>query len=57
MAKIAPAVEWSLAWSTAASPWITSPCDACQFPATYALKIEPGGIAATGWPGRSAGTP
>lgn len=41
MAKIAPAVRVVPGLEHGRIPWIASPCDACQFPATYALKIEP----------------
>ncbi len=41
MAKIAPVVRVVPGMEHGRLPWIAAPCDACQFPAAYALKIEP----------------
>jgi hypothetical protein len=41
MAKIAPVVRVVPGLEHGRIPWIAFPCDACQFPATYAIKIEP----------------
>lgn len=41
MAKIAPVVRVVPGFEHGRVQWITSPCDTCQFPATYAIKIEP----------------
>lgn len=55
MAKIAPVVRVVPGFHQGRIPWIGFPCDSCQFPVTYAIKIEPrwdscDGIAGTfGW--------
>jgi hypothetical protein len=41
MARIAPVVRVVPGLEHGRIPWIAFPCDACQFPATYAIKIEP----------------
>jgi hypothetical protein len=41
IAKIAPVVRVVPGFERSRIPWIAFPCDSCQFPATYAVKIEP----------------
>src|SRR5262249_29683247 len=41
MAKIAPVVRVVPGFGHGHIPWIAFPCDSCQFPVTYAIKVEP----------------
>jgi len=41
MAKIAPVVRVVPGFEHGHIPWIAFPCDSCQFPVTYAIKVEP----------------
>jgi hypothetical protein len=45
MAGLAPVVSVIPGFDKSNIPWIAPPCDSCQFPARYALKIE------TSWDG------
>src|SRR5262249_56336126 len=41
MAKIAPVVTVVPGFAHGHIRWIAFPCDSCQFPVTYAIKVEP----------------
>lgn len=41
MAKIARVVRVVPGFERGRIPWIAFPCDACHFPATYAIKVKP----------------
>jgi hypothetical protein len=41
MAKLIPAVRVVPGFETGSVPWISFPCDSCEWPARYAIKIEP----------------
>jgi len=41
MAKIAPVVRVVPGFEHGHIRWIAFPCDSCQFPVTYAIKVEP----------------
>lgn len=55
MAKIVPVVKVIPGFGSGRVPWIAMPCDSCNFPTSYAMKIEPAwdscdGMAGTfGW--------
>lgn len=41
MAKLVPVVRVVPGLRTGPVPWVSSPCDNCKFPVTYAMKIGP----------------
>jgi hypothetical protein len=57
VAKLAPVVRVVPGFQTGHVPWISFPCDSCEFPVTYAIKIEPRWDSCDGRAGTFGGLP
>jgi hypothetical protein len=51
MAKLTPLVRVVPGFETGPVPWSSFPCDSCQFPERYAIKVEPHWDSCDGKPG------